>query len=65
MMKEATPKTIYLKEYTPPPYWINNVDLLFELGEESELNLFTWQLGDLVLTEITPLDEPRLLGFFE
>jgi len=39
--------------------------VLFELSEESELNLFTWQLGDLVLTEITPLDEPRLLGYFE
>jgi hypothetical protein len=39
--------------------------VLFELSAESELNLFTWQLGDLVLTEITPLAEPRLLGYFE
>jgi len=33
-MKDATPKTIYLKEYSQPPYWINNVDLVFELGEQ-------------------------------
>jgi hypothetical protein len=39
--------------------------VLFELSEQSELNLFTWQLGDLVLTEITPESEPSLLGFFE
>ncbi len=33
MIKEATPKTIYLKDYTPPQYWIESVNLRFELGE--------------------------------
>ena len=32
---EQTPKTIYLKDYTPPPFWIDKVNLHFELGEES------------------------------
>ena len=34
MSKNATPKTIYLKDYTPPLFWIDNVNLRFELGEE-------------------------------
>ncbi len=32
-MKHATPKTIYLKEYTPPDYLIDTVTLTFELAE--------------------------------
>ena len=39
--------------------------LQVELPSESELKLFTWQLGDIVLTEITPLAEPRLLEYFD
>lgn len=35
-----------------------------QLPEEGELEVFTVQLGDLVLTEITPLAEPRLLDYF-
>jgi hypothetical protein len=35
------------------------------LSQESGLNLFTWQVGDLVLAEITPLEEPKLLDCFE
>mgnify|MGYP000680903443 CR=1 FL=1 len=34
MAKESTPKTIYLKEYTPPKYWIDTVNLHFALGED-------------------------------
>jgi len=34
MAKHATPKTIHLKDYTPPLFWIDNVNLRFELGEE-------------------------------
>ncbi|MDH5765175.1 MAG: aminopeptidase N [Gammaproteobacteria bacterium] len=34
MAKESTPKTIYLKEYTPPSYWVDSVNLRFDLGEE-------------------------------
>ncbi|MFV1992981.1 MAG: aminopeptidase N, partial [Acidiferrobacterales bacterium] len=32
-MKHATPKTIYLKEYTPPDYFIDAVTLTFELAD--------------------------------
>lgn len=39
--------------------------LCMDLPADSGLRLFTWQVGDLVLTEITPLDEPRLIQFFE
>ena len=39
--------------------------LCMELPEESGLRMFQWQVGDVVLTEITPLAEPRLLEFFE
>lgn len=33
-MRDATPKTIYLRDYTPPPYTIDSVDLHVDLGEE-------------------------------
>lgn len=33
-MKNASAKTINLKDYTQPPFWIDTVDLLFELGED-------------------------------
>jgi hypothetical protein len=36
-----------------------------ELAESSGLRLFHWQVGDVVLTEITPHPEPRLLAYFE
>ena len=33
-MKDAAPSSIYLKDYTEPNYWIETVDLVFELDEE-------------------------------
>jgi hypothetical protein len=36
-----------------------------QLPEDSGLRFFTSQVGDIVLTEITPLSEPRLLAYFE
>ena len=36
-LKDATPRTIYLKEYAPPAYLIDNTELRFELGEEDTL----------------------------
>lgn len=33
-MKDANPNTIYLSEYQQPDYWIDHVDLRFELGED-------------------------------
>lgn len=34
------------------------------LSDASDLRMFTRIVGDIVLTEITPLDEPRLLDYF-
>ncbi len=39
--------------------------LEIELPPGSGLNLFTWRVDGVVLTEITPLAEPRLLDCFE
>jgi len=36
-MTTDTPKTVYLKDYAPPPFLIEDVDLRFELGEERTL----------------------------
>ncbi|NCF29447.1 MAG: aminopeptidase N [Gammaproteobacteria bacterium] len=36
-MTSDTPKTVFLKDYTPPPFLIEEVDLRFELGEETTL----------------------------
>ncbi len=32
-MRDPTPKTIYLRDYTPPPFLIDHVELLLELDE--------------------------------
>ena len=39
--------------------------LCMNLPEQSGLRMFTWKVGELVLTEITPLAEPQLLELFE
>ena len=36
-MRDATPQTIYLKDYTPPEYLIEQIELTFELDEERTL----------------------------
>ena len=36
-MTTDTPKTVYLKDYTPPPFLIEDVDLRFELDEDTTL----------------------------
>ena len=33
-MKHNSPQTTYLKDYTPPPFLVDKVDLEIELGEE-------------------------------
>ncbi len=43
-MKDSTPKAINLKDYTQPRYWIDTVDLVFELGEENTRVLSTMAL---------------------
>ena len=35
-----------------------------ELPADSDLKVFTWRVGGILLTEITPLSEPRLLDYF-
>ena len=44
-MKDATPKTVNLKDYTQPYFWIDTVDLVFELGEQSTRVLSTMVLN--------------------
>jgi hypothetical protein len=39
--------------------------LEMNLPDDSGLHLFTWQVGEVVLTEISPLAEPQLLGYFQ
>jgi len=34
MARDASPRTIHLKDYQPPAYWIDTVDLVFELREQ-------------------------------
>ena len=36
-MKEGQPQAVYLKDYTPPNYFIDQVHLEFELGEEATI----------------------------
>lgn len=43
-MKDSTPKAINLKDYTQPHYWIDTVDLVFELGEDDTRVLSTMTL---------------------
>ncbi len=34
-MRESSPNAVYLKDYTPPDYLVDTVDLVFELDEEN------------------------------
>jgi len=36
-MKHADAKTIYLKDYQQPAFWIDTVDLIFDLEEDHAL----------------------------
>jgi hypothetical protein len=38
--------------------------LSMDLPEDSPLRVFTWNVGSVVLTEITPLKNPRLIDYF-
>ena len=37
MSHQDTPNTIYLKDYTQPAYWIDTVNLHFEIGDETRV----------------------------
>lgn len=41
MKDNQSPKPIYLKDYCPPPYWIDKTDLLFKLYEDHTLVVST------------------------
>jgi len=56
MAKDATPKTIYLKEYQPPQYWIDSVNLRFELGEQQ-----TRVVSEMEVRRNEQLDGPHIL----
>lgn len=56
MAKDATPKTIYLKEYQPPQYWIDSVNLRFELGEQQ-----TRVVSEMEVRRNDQLDGPHIL----
>lgn len=56
MAKEATPKTIHLKDYTPPQYWIDTIRLCFELGEDE-----TRVVSEMEIRRNPDLDGPRIL----
>ena len=56
MSREATPKTIHLKDYTPPQYWIDSVSLHFELGEEQ-----TRVVSEMEVRRNQDIDGPNIL----
>ncbi len=56
MAKEATPKAIYLKDYTPPQYWIDSISLRFELGEEQ-----TRVVSEMDIRRNTNVNGPKIL----
>jgi len=44
MTQKTSPNTIYLKDYSQPQYWIDTVNLRFELGEDETRVVSTMQL---------------------
>ena len=37
LKKDAAPKTVYLREYEPPKYWVDHLDLIFDLQEDKTI----------------------------
>ena len=51
-----TPKTIYLKDYTAPPWLVDHVDLSFQLGRETRVtSTLSLRLNPEVGSKIRPL----------
>lgn len=66
MMRESNPKTTYLKEYKPPNYLVEAVDLHFTLDEEntkvvSRLNMVKNPKADTGASELILLGEELVL----
>lgn len=55
-MKDTTPNTIYLKDYKQPQYWIDSINLHFELGEEE-----TRVVSEMEVRRNIDLDGPTIL----
>ena len=55
-MKDTTPNTIYLKDYKQPQYWIDSINLHFELGEEE-----TRVVSEMKVRRNMDLDGPTIL----
>ena len=53
-MTTETPKTVYLKDYAPPPFLVEQADLRFELGPQSTL-----VSAALTIARNAAADEPR------
>ena len=56
MTKNSTPDTIYLKDYTQPQYWIDSVNLHFELGDDE-----TRVVSEMEVRRNTERDGPHIL----
>ena len=52
-----TPTTKYLKDYRPPAYWIDTIDLQFDLAEDESLVTATMKIrrNNDIATQTTPL----------
>ena len=56
MTKNTAPETIFLKDYTPPLFWIETVNLRFELGENE-----TRVVSEMEIRRNTELDGANIL----
>jgi aminopeptidase N len=64
MTQDTTPNTIYLKDYSQPQYWIDSVNLHFELGEDETRVVSEMEVrrnSDLDGSHILELDGENLL----
>jgi len=56
MTQATSPNTIYLKDYSQPQYWIDSVNLHFELGEDK-----TRVVSEMEVRRNPNVDGPRIL----
>jgi len=56
MTQDTAPSPIYLKDYTQPHYWIDSIDLHFELGEDE-----TRVVSQMEVRRNIDIEAPRIL----
>ena len=63
-MKDAQPRTIYLKDYQAPDYWIDTTHLTFDLHEDHALvtSVMQMRLNDDNVSEVAALPALTLHG---